>query len=95
MPSQPVPPVRLTRRSALLSGAALAGLAACGQQGRGSGDPTTVMTVDGRVQGLQAGGVVEFLGLRYANPPTGQRRFQAPEPPVSWSSTELVVDAKA
>jgi para-nitrobenzyl esterase len=84
---------RLSRRQLLLGSAAAAALAACGRSGQS--DPAVVVTQEGRLQGLLTDGVAEFLGVRYANPPTGHRRFQPPEPPVSWASTSLVVDAKA
>ncbi|XP_020509902.2 neuroligin-1-like [Labrus bergylta] len=53
-------------------------------------DPV-VTTVYGRLRGVKKelnneilGPVVQFLGVPYAAPPTGERRFQPPEPPVSW-----------
>jgi carboxylesterase type B len=36
-------------------------------------------------------GVSEFLGMRYAAPPTGPRRFRLPEPPLNETS---IVQAK-
>lgn len=53
-------------------------------------DPV-VTTVYGKLRGVKKelnneilGPVVQFLGVPYAAPPTGERRFQPPEPPVSW-----------
>ncbi|KAI4828182.1 hypothetical protein KUCAC02_022294 [Chaenocephalus aceratus] len=53
-------------------------------------DPV-VTTVYGRLRGVKKelnneilGPVVQFLGVPYASPPTGERRFQPPEPPASW-----------
>ncbi|CAL1593106.1 unnamed protein product [Knipowitschia caucasica] len=53
-------------------------------------DPV-VTTVYGRLRGIKKelnneilGPVVQFLGVPYAAPPTGERRFQPPEPPLSW-----------
>ncbi|KAJ8278819.1 hypothetical protein COCON_G00058850 [Conger conger] len=53
-------------------------------------DPV-VSTVYGKLRGVKKelnneilGPVVQFLGVPYAAPPTGERRFQPPEPPVSW-----------
>ncbi|KPP76890.1 hypothetical protein Z043_103726 [Scleropages formosus] len=55
------------------------------------GDPV-VTTVYGKVRGFKKelpneilGPVLQFLGVPYAAPPTGSRRFQPPEPPVAWS----------
>lgn len=53
-------------------------------------DPV-VTTVYGKLRGVKKelnneilGPVVQFLGVPYATPPTGERRFQPPEPPASW-----------
>uniref|UniRef100_A0A087YCP9 Carboxylesterase type B domain-containing protein n=1 Tax=Poecilia formosa TaxID=48698 RepID=A0A087YCP9_POEFO len=54
-------------------------------------DPV-VTTAYGRLRGIKKelnneilGPVIQFLGVPYATPPTGERRFQPPEPPASWS----------
>lgn len=54
-------------------------------------DPV-VTTTYGKLRGFKKelnneilGPVVQFLGVPYAAPPTGERRFQPPEPPISWS----------
>ncbi|KAJ8418850.1 hypothetical protein AAFF_G00003490 [Aldrovandia affinis] len=54
-------------------------------------DPV-VSTTYGKLRGFKKelnneilGPVIQFLGVPYAAPPTGERRFQPPEPPVSWS----------
>lgn len=51
-----------------------------------------VATNYGRLRGVRAalpgdvlGPVTQFLGVPYAAPPTGERRFQPPEPPSSWA----------
>uniref|UniRef100_A0A8C5D4J8 Carboxylesterase type B domain-containing protein n=1 Tax=Gouania willdenowi TaxID=441366 RepID=A0A8C5D4J8_GOUWI len=53
-------------------------------------DPV-VTTPYGKLRGIKKelnneilGPVVQFLGVPYAAPPTSERRFQPPEPPVSW-----------
>lgn len=54
-------------------------------------DATPVVeTESGSVQGLEQGGIDAFLGVRYAAPPLGERRFQPPEKPEAW---EGVADA--
>ncbi|XP_065108487.1 neuroligin 4 X-linked b [Paramisgurnus dabryanus] len=52
---------------------------------------TTITTNYGKLRGLKValpneilGPVEQYLGVPYAMPPTGERRFQAPEPPSSW-----------
>ncbi|XP_056323927.1 neuroligin-1 [Danio aesculapii] len=51
-----------------------------------------VTTTYGKVRGFKKelnneilGPVIQFLGVPYAAPPTGERRFQPPEPPITWS----------
>lgn len=53
---------------------------------------TTVTTNYGKLRGFKATlpseilrPVEQYLGVPYAMPPLGERRFQAPEPPNSWS----------
>ncbi|XP_054556343.1 neuroligin-1 isoform X1 [Talpa occidentalis] len=51
-----------------------------------------VMTNFGKIRGIKKelnneilGPVIQFLGVPYAAPPTGEHRFQPPEPPSPWS----------
>ena len=73
----------LNRRMILLGSAALAGVAACGSEApKVAADPTLVSTTLGKLRGVQTeDGVLEFLGVRYAQPPLGALRFQAPVKP--------------
>ena len=42
-------------------------------------------TTQGEVQGREKEGVLLFAGIPYAAPPTGSRRFRAPEPHDGWT----------
>ncbi len=50
-----------------------------------------VETRTGRIEGFQDAGLEIFLGIPYAAPPVGRRRFRGPEAPEPWSG---VRDAK-
>ncbi|WP_162890418.1 carboxylesterase/lipase family protein [Streptomyces olivoreticuli] len=41
----------------------------------------------GAVQGAPRSSVCAYLGVPYAAPPTGPRRFRPPEPPAAWQDT--------
>ncbi len=75
----------LNRRLMLLGSVSLAGLAACGgpaEPPAAVSDPTLVSTTLGKLRGAKTeDGIVEFLGVRYAQPPLGPLRFQAPVKP--------------
>ncbi|MEE9607611.1 MAG: carboxylesterase/lipase family protein [Myxococcota bacterium] len=44
-----------------------------------------VETSTGRVEGVERDGLSVFLGIPYARPPLGDRRWRAPETPEPWS----------
>ena len=48
-------------------------------------DPSLVRTVNGVVKGIVNSNNRQFLGIPYAAPPVGNLRWQAPQPPASWS----------
>ena len=81
-------PHHLNRRMLLLGGIALAGLAACsGETAKpvADADPTLASTTLGKLRGVKTDdGVIEFLGVRYAQPPVGPLRFQAPKKLEPW-----------
>ncbi|XP_067392544.1 neuroligin-1 [Emydura macquarii macquarii] len=54
-----------------------------------------VTTNFGKIKGIKKelnneilGPVIQFLGVPYAAPPVGERRFQPPEPPLPWSDVK-------
>lgn len=59
---------------------------------RGQNYHPTVNTQYGKIRGVRVplpseilGPVDQYLGVPYATPPIGERRFMPPEPPSSWS----------
>jgi para-nitrobenzyl esterase len=79
--------LHLNRRLILMGGVGLAGLAACSSLGEAapSADVALVSTTHGKLRGILADGVVEFRGVRYAQPPVGKLRFQAPKAFELWT----------
>lgn len=77
------PTLRHTRWSVLAVAAVLAA-AGCGGNSRQPERPTTapltVNTSSGRLHGLATPTAHQFLGIRFAQPPTGARRWKAPQP---------------
>ncbi|MDH6709628.1 para-nitrobenzyl esterase [Kitasatospora sp. MAA19] len=51
-------------------------------------------TSAGRVQGVAQDGRCAFLGVPYAAPPTGDRRFRPPQPAAAWRGTLPATAAK-
>ena len=47
-------------------------------------DSTLALTLNGLVHGVEVSGIREFLGIPYAAPPTGARRWQPPQPHAPW-----------
>jgi len=83
-------PAYLNRRMVLLGGVALAAVVACSPEvtapeTAAAADPTLVSTSLGKLRGVKTDdGVLEFLGVRYAQAPVGKLRFQAPVQPAAW-----------
>jgi para-nitrobenzyl esterase len=52
----------------------------------------TVQTSDGAVRGITRNGVHAFLGIPYAAPPFGPRRFAAPQQPERWDGVRSATE---
>jgi para-nitrobenzyl esterase len=48
-----------------------------------------VTVADGQLQGHVDGSVYAFLGIPYAQPPTGPLRWKEPQPPKAWSDVRV------
>jgi para-nitrobenzyl esterase len=78
------------RLGKIARGLSLAGsvlLCGCGQ-----GIEVVVDTPSGTIKGFESDGVQRFLGIPYAEPPTGSRRWMPPLPKSSWDGV-LLADA--
>jgi para-nitrobenzyl esterase len=54
---------------------------------RASGESGPAFSIDsGPIQGAMDGDVFTFKGIPYAEPPTGDRRWRAPQPVASWTN---------
>jgi para-nitrobenzyl esterase len=62
---------------------AVAGLLASATGARAAGDQVRIGT--GLIRGATRDGVTSFKAIPYAAPPVGNLRWQAAEPPLSWS----------
>lgn len=47
----------------------------------------TLQTGLGTIEGVEVGGAIELRGIRYAEPPVGERRFRPPVRTGAWSGT--------
>ena len=65
--------------------ASQAGASAQAAQAAGGSGGLIVSTEDGMLRGQHAEAVDQFLGVRYAAPPVGALRWQAPQPVQPWS----------
>ena len=52
--------------------------------GVAAAQPPVVETDRGRVQGVEEGGLNVYRGIPFAAPPTGDRRWRAPQPAEAW-----------
>ncbi|MFL6027262.1 MAG: carboxylesterase/lipase family protein [Friedmanniella sp.] len=53
--------------------------------GSDGADGPVVTLAAGQVRGIERGAVAAWLGLPFAEPPVGRRRFRAPEPKAPWT----------
>lgn len=77
-----------TRRSWLLVGVSVSAalvLSGGGAATAGVGDPGIVHTTAGAVRGTSTPTMDEYLGVPYAEPPTGPERWQPPIPKRPWT----------
>jgi para-nitrobenzyl esterase len=81
------PALSLTPASAFTRAAQAADQAAAAHATGGTGGPSgglIVSTQYGRLRGQHQEGIDQFLGVRYAAPPVGALRWQAPQPVQPW-----------
>ncbi|GAA0516476.1 carboxylesterase/lipase family protein [Deinococcus depolymerans] len=78
------PTARVLRSAALASLLALPGGNVRAQSALPA--PSAVTTTQGPVTGVTDAGVTRYLGLPYAAPPTGPRRWQPPAPGPRWTA---------
>ncbi len=73
------------RRSTLILGATFAALFLGGTTVCGTGSQPRVKVDTGKLEGKSDGTVDAFLGIPYAAPPVGDRRWKSPAPAAKWS----------
>ncbi len=66
--------------------AVLAAIAVIASESRALAATATVTTDSGPVEGLVTTAMTEFLGIPFAAPPTGDLRWQPPQPPTPWTT---------
>lgn len=52
----------------------------------------TTTTSSGTIRGVVEDGINRFLGVPYAAPPVGDRRFETPQPAEAWSGTRDAIE---
>ncbi|RYE70764.1 MAG: carboxylesterase/lipase family protein, partial [Hyphomicrobiales bacterium] len=90
----------IIRRRGMLAAAAGVGLAGLGSAGLGAVAARAaeadlfpiIETTDGRIRGIQAGGVRMFKGVRYGASTAGKNRFMPPRPVAKWSGVRDALD---
>ncbi len=84
---------RVNRRTLLMSGLVVGGLAACATPMTSNSGQPIATTSAGKVQGLNAeNGVRVFKGIPYGASTGGQNRFRAPRPPAPWTGIRETVE---
>ncbi|WP_206681358.1 carboxylesterase family protein [Actinomadura sp. J1-007] len=80
------------RRSTTFAAVALLAAAALPGAGAGAAPPGVVVrTASGLLRGVADGHVVRYLGVPYAAPPTGERRWRPPSPVRPWKGVRKAV----
>ncbi len=84
MPIDKIAAMRRVRVCSFFGSTAALALLAC--SGIAYATSTPIVTIStGRLQGTLQNGVAEFLGIPYALPPVGKRRWTPPQPAASWN----------